>query len=296
MDKFRKNGTLPMVVCALCFIGLIVFSSSREFKTIEWPVPLIAVRFVMAVFLLGSVAGFAAGYRKYKAWKKAETEAEAEKESKAVPAPEAKAPRGEPAGTVTREELLKEAERAAKVSAERAVKIEEQSGNKSGAPVIPKEMLDDVSFIAKSHHTMAGAWHQYDYLLAARGYGWSYMVSQADYMAKADLMDIGTVTTAEMANMKETELIEEYREHNGQIADMPSLRIERGQLAIGGMSRTFSFSPIKIVWFNQTKCFRIFAIQDDDELLLRYAESIIRRTFNTPDAMKLAKPVPETSA
>ena len=73
---------------------------------------------------------------------------------------------------------------------------------------------------------------------------------------------------------------------------MPELKTERGQLAIGGMSRVLGFCPVKIVWFNQTKIFRIFTIPDNDELMLRYAETVIRRTFGTPDAMKKAKPVP----
>ena len=72
---------------------------------------------------------------------------------------------------------------------------------------------------------------------------------------------------------------------------MPELNTERGMLAVGGMSRMLHRCPVKIVWFNQTRIIRIFTFPNDDELLLRYAETLIRRTFGTPDAMKPAKPV-----
>lgn len=52
---------------------------------------------------------------------------------------------------------------------------------------------------------------------------------------------------------------------------------------------------MKIVWFNQTKILRFFTIIDDDTLIKKYAETVVRRTFGTPDAMKLAKPIPSSN-
>lgn len=154
-----------------------------------------------------------------------------------------------------------------------------------------EEMLNDVSFIKDMKHTMSGAWQQYDVLLAARGYGWDYMVDTAAYMESADLEGISTIATAEMANMPETELIDAYRKTHGSIKDFDRLSIEKGQLAIGGISYALR-APVKIVWFNQTRVLRFFTPIDDETLLTKYIETVIRRTFGTKDAMKLAKPVP----
>ena len=156
-----------------------------------------------------------------------------------------------------------------------------------------KEMLDDISYIQEMQH-ISGAWQQYDILLAARGYGWDMMVDWAAYMESADLDNISTITVAEMANTPGKELIEEYRNRKtkGGIKAFDALAEERGQLAIGGISRTLK-APVKIVWFNQTRVLRFFTPIDDEELLTRYVETVIRRTFGKKDAMKLAKPVPK---
>ena len=154
-----------------------------------------------------------------------------------------------------------------------------------------EEMLDDVSYIQDMKH-IRGDWQQYDVLLAARGYGWTFMVDSAAYMEAADLDDISTVTVAEMANMPGTELINDYRKHRGKLNTFDKLSVERGQLAIGGISRVLKV-PVKIVWFNQTRVLRFFTPIDDEQLLTRYIETVIRRTFGTKDAMKLAKPVPK---
>ena len=153
------------------------------------------------------------------------------------------------------------------------------------------EMLDDISFIQELKH-LRGAWQQYDVLLAARGYGWQMMVDWAAYMKAADLDAISTVTVAEMANLPETELIGDYRQCGGGLKAFDKLSAEKGQLAIGGISRALR-APVKIVWFNQSRVLRVFTLIDDEPLVTRYIETVIRRTFGTKDAMKLAKPVPK---
>ena len=152
-----------------------------------------------------------------------------------------------------------------------------------------KETLDDVSYIEEMKQKR-GLWQQYDVLLAANGYGWDYMVATAAYMESADLDDISSITISEMANMPETELIDSYRKTQGYLKDFEPLSIEKGQLAIAGISRTLK-APVKIVMFNQTRVLRVFTIIDDRVILLKYIETIIRRSFGTKDAMKLAKPV-----
>ncbi|MCF0111430.1 MAG: hypothetical protein HUJ58_05995, partial [Erysipelotrichaceae bacterium] len=96
------------------------------------------------------------------------------------------------------------------------------------------DTLDDISYIADFHHE-EGLWHQYDFLLAARGYGWDYMVNTAEYMANAELTDIGTVSVTATLGEKSSERIEEYKTF-GSIKAMPSLSVEGASLGIGGMS------------------------------------------------------------
>lgn len=152
---------------------------------------------------------------------------------------------------------------------------------------VPEERLDDVSFIKEMRHTK-GPWQKYDVLLDARGYGWDYMVDSAAYMASADLDAVSTLTVAEMANMPETECIEAYKNAGGSIRALQPLAAEKGQLAIGGISRTLKV-PVKIVWFNQTNVLRVFTWVEDETLMTRYIETMVRRTFGTKDAMKLAR-------
>lgn len=156
-----------------------------------------------------------------------------------------------------------------------------------------EEILDDISYIQEMKH-IRGPWQQYDVLLAARGYGWNTMVDWAAYMESADLDAISTITTAEMVNMPSTELIDQYRKEPNGIKNFAALKEEKGLLAIGGISRMLK-APVKIVWFDQTRVLRFFTPIDDEELLTKYIETAIRRTFGTKDAMKKAKPVPKTA-
>ena len=48
---------------------------------------------------------------------------------------------------------------------------------------------------------------------------------------------------------------------------------------------------VKIVWLNQTRVLRMFTPVNDEELLTRYAETVIRRSFGTAEAMKKYKKV-----
>ena len=151
--------------------------------------------------------------------------------------------------------------------------------------------LDDITYIREMKHTMAGAWQQYDVLLAARGYGWEDMKSWAEYMSKNDLdISIGTLTVAEIIGAQETEMIEQYHSV-GNIQQIPSLETEWGVLSMGGASKKLH-APVKIVWMNQTQYLRLFTLVSDEILVRRYIETVIRRTFGTPDEMKLARPIP----
>ena len=153
------------------------------------------------------------------------------------------------------------------------------------------EELDDITFIRATRSLMCGPWHQYDVLLAARGYGWDMAVDWAAYMAGADLRHIGTVSVSDPGG-GETELIASCHAHGDDLRSMPELRQERGMLGLGGESAVLG-DMVKIVWINQTNALRLFTLQDQEAKLHAYVETMVRRTFGTPDAMKVGKPIPE---
>lgn len=151
------------------------------------------------------------------------------------------------------------------------------------------DVIDDISYIKSMKHVMVGAWHQYDFLLAASRYGWDYMKEAADYMINADLQNIGTVSVSRLIGGEEIECIDEFNSCGGNILAMDSLNDEAGALGVGGMSRIIG-GPMKIVWINQTNVLRAFTIIDDEDKMNRYMETVIRRNFGKPDEMKAAKP------
>ena len=154
--------------------------------------------------------------------------------------------------------------------------------------------LDDITFIRDMRSGMSGPWHQYDILLAARPYGWGTMVDWAAYMASADIHHIGTVTAGDLG-LSSREMIDAFRESGEDLKKMKELEYEQGYLAIGGSSWTLS-DLVKIVWINQTSTMRIFTMRDQDERIRAYIETAVRRTFGTPDAMKVGRPIPEKKA
>lgn len=162
---------------------------------------------------------------------------------------------------------------------------------KKKAPAGTAEYLNDVTFIKQMRHISSGPWHQYDVLLAARGYGWDAMIDWADYMAAADLEQISQVTAGSMGE-NDNDLTESFHNNNGKCADMPELKTEMGVLSLAGISKTLR-SPMKIVWFNQTRVLRFFTPVDDEALMGKYAETVVRRTFGTAQAMKSGKPLPK---
>lgn len=150
--------------------------------------------------------------------------------------------------------------------------------------------LDDITFIKSTKHLRAGPWHQYDVLLTAQGYGWEMMKDWADYMVQADLERISQVTVGSLG-AEEIEITQSYLSSGGECNRTPDLNTERGTLSVAGISKTLK-APVKIVWFNQTQVLRFFTTLEDDTLMAKYAETVIRRTFGTNNAMRLGKPIP----
>ena len=156
-----------------------------------------------------------------------------------------------------------------------------------------KYEINDITFIKVLQHTQKGTENQYDVLLAARGYGWESMKSWAEYMINNELdISHGTLCVAPIAGSEDIELIDKYHSTN-DIMEIPELKKEWGVLSLGGISRRLK-QPIRIFWYNQTQVLQVFTTINDETLMRRYIETVIRRTFGTPDEMKLAKPVPKS--
>lgn len=155
----------------------------------------------------------------------------------------------------------------------------------------PAEEIDDITYIREIRHSKDGIWNTFDVMLNSRGYGWQMMLDWADYMAAADLTGISSVTAGNMGQQEE-DLTDAFQQAGGKVSAIPALEAEQGSLSVGGLSRTLN-RPVKITWINQTRVLRFVTLNDQEESMRRYCETMIRRTFGTEDAMKLAKPIPE---
>lgn len=154
-------------------------------------------------------------------------------------------------------------------------------------------MLDDVSYIQEMQHLSGKVgftiWQQYDILLAARPYDWETMVDWANYVEAEDLDSLDSIRIGG-PGQEDVELVHVYNQNKVGLKNFDRLKEESGSLSVAGQSRTLNDS-VQIVWFNQMRTLRIFTLINNETLIRKYAETLIRRTFGTPDAMKLAKPV-----
>ena len=152
-------------------------------------------------------------------------------------------------------------------------------------------MLDDTSYIQEMKHLYGNVgialWQQYDILLATQPYGWDTMVDWAAYMESADIDKIDSIIVGDLNVDNGIELAHVYNQNRVGLKNYERLKEECGMLSIAGHSRTLNDS-VKIVWANQTRVLRLFTHINDETLITKYVETVIRRTFGTKDAMKLA--------
>ena len=176
--------------------------------------------------------------------------------------------------------------KASGIQKEAAPVAQEKTGEKAA-----EEYLDDITFIQDLKHTVSGQWHQYDVLLAARGYGWDFMIRWADYMASADISHISEVVVGNLGGRNEN-ITESFLKNENKLAGLAEISTERSMLSIAGNSQVMH-TLMKIVWVNQTNTFRLFTLEKDELLIKKYVETAVRQSFHTKDAMKLGKPIPE---
>ena len=155
----------------------------------------------------------------------------------------------------------------------------------------PSDYIDDITFIQEIRHLSTGPWQQYDILLAASPYGWAYMLDSAQYLAHADLEGISEVQIGDLHQQK-TDVTQAFRNSGMNCAQVPEMQKESGMLSVAGISKTLH-APTKTVWINQTRTMRLFTLLDDTEMIAKYVETVIRRSFGTENAMKRGKPIPQ---
>ena len=143
-------------------------------------------------------------------------------------------------------------------------------------------MLDDTSYIQEMKHLHGKVgfvtWQQYDILLATQPYGWETMVDWAAYMESADFDKIDSIIVADLNVDNGIELAHVYNQNKAGLKNFERLAEEKGSLSIAGHSRMLNDS-VKIVWFNQTRVLRLFTHINDEPLITKYVETLIRRTF-----------------
>ena len=158
--------------------------------------------------------------------------------------------------------------------------------------MVAESFIDDDSYIESIEHLSGKVgvfiWQQYDILLATQKYGWDTMVDLVAYLETADINPIDSLTVSDMPSDEAVELSHVYKLSKVGLKNFDKLKEERGVLSIAGHSRTLN-EDIKIVWFNQSRDLRLFTRSNDETLVRKYLETLIRRTFGTPDAMKLAQ-------
>lgn len=136
---------------------------------------------------------------------------------------------------------------------------------------------DDCLCAVRQLRPMAdGPWEGYEFRLSG-DYGWQYMLENAQYMADADLRDVGSVTAGANPMGENRQFIEEVQANGGRIDTCPALHDERENLGVGGISRTFGV-PTKVVWYNRTDLLRVF-VRGEARDIVDYARHIVKRDF-----------------
>ena len=133
-------------------------------------------------------------------------------------------------------------------------------------------------------------WKAFDVVLDTRPYSWEYIVGSADYLVNADITPTD-LTVYDLSGSK-VELYDQLTKARGAVKAIRQLESEYSYLALMGHSKVLEL-PVRLLWFNQTNRMRVFGATEDIELITRYVETVIRRTFGTPDAMSPAVPVSE---
>ena len=89
-------------------------------------------------------------------------------------------------------------------------------------------------------------------------------------------------------NMRQVKFTVENLE---EFLEMPELAKEHKAFTLNAGHSKSLCCPIRIEWFNNENYFTLHVKNNDVDLMKRYAETMVRMTFGTPDAFKLGKPL-----
>lgn len=154
---------------------------------------------------------------------------------------------------------------------------------------LPDEMLDDTSFITDVSVVQNGNQFLYTFRLTG-GYGWDYIRDSVDHLFTQDLeketfnLSVGDFNTF-------TDITKSYLKGRKTGENSLEWARERGRAKLFGKSKSLK-SFVSVFFYNQTQILKLFLPLENKEIATAYIETLIRRSFGTPDQLKLAKPIP----
>lgn len=151
--------------------------------------------------------------------------------------------------------------------------------------LLPQEILDDTSYIEEIFVAKESKPCVLVFRLVS-SYGWVYMKESVDYLIQADLEAPITLSVGNEDRM--TDITLSFNKSRQKCAQTPELIREHAFIELTGRSISLN-QLIRIKLCNQTKTIK-FATYTDPDCAERYIETFIRRSFNTKDAFKRAKP------
>lgn len=154
---------------------------------------------------------------------------------------------------------------------------------------LPDEMLDDTSFITDVSVNQTDKQFLYTFRLTSN-YGWDYIRDSVDYLFAQDLekqpinISVGTFDTY-------TDITKSYLKGRKTGKASSDWARERGCAKIFGKSKSLK-SFVSVIFYNQTQIVKLLLPLENKKIASAYIETLIRRSFGTPDQLKLAKPIP----
>jgi len=165
--------------------------------------------------------------------------------------------------------------------------VETQGVQKSNNPLARQEgMLDSYTWLEDVKHSMNGNWHVYDVTFYADGYDWDYVRNSAEYMI---LNDVTKVVEVKVADTVEYNITDEFMQY-GSLLSTPSMNNEYRVMSVAGFSRVLN-KNMMIIWFTNARVLKFITELEDETMLRKYAETMLRRNFGTENEMKTGRPI-----
>lgn len=150
--------------------------------------------------------------------------------------------------------------------------------------MLPKEDLDELSYIYDFTGSDANI---YSFMLTF-AMDWDYIRDSLEYLAKEDIIQIKELTVKDKLN---SDITNSFLNNGKNAAKTPELQSPKSTVILSGKSKRLKL-PVTVIWFISSRMLRIFLPIENRDVAERYAETILRKSFNTNDSMKKAKPIP----